>query len=164
LPYFAKGITYSPPNAQLRAANASVPPPENPFAFNGTGPLHVSHPNFAQVFASYVNGAMEESGIAEQEDFASGKLLGRQYAPLTISYPDEERSSSQAFLKQALRNGNENLRLYSHTLAKQVIFDNTLTAKAVELQTSSYGNTKSFRLNTTREIILLAGAFYSPNS
>jgi choline dehydrogenase len=128
LPYFAKGITYSPPNAQLRAANASVPPPENPFAFNGTGPLHVSHPNFAQVFASYVDGAMEESGIPEQEDFASGNLLGRQYAPLTISYPEEERSSSQAYLKQALRNGNENLKLYSHTLARQVIFDDTLTS------------------------------------
>jgi choline dehydrogenase len=162
LPYFAKGITYSPPNAQLRAANASVPPPENPFAFNGTGPLHVSHPNFAQVFASYVDGAMEESGIPEQEDFASGNLLGRQYAPLTISYPEEERSSSQAYLKQALRNGNENLKLYSHTLARQVIFDDTLTAKAVELQTSSYGNTKSFRLNATREIIISAGAFHSP--
>jgi choline dehydrogenase-like flavoprotein len=90
------------------------------------------------------------------------QTLGRQYAPLTTSYPDEERSSSQAYLKQALRNGNENLKLYSHTLAKQVIFDDNLTAKAVELQTSSYGNTKSFRLNATREIIISAGAFHSP--
>jgi choline dehydrogenase-like flavoprotein len=41
LRFFAKRITYSPPNAQLCVANASVPPPQNPFAFNGTGPLHV---------------------------------------------------------------------------------------------------------------------------
>jgi choline dehydrogenase len=41
-----------------------------------------------------------------------------------------------------------------------VIFDDTLTAKAVE--TSLYGNTKSLRLNVTREIILPAGALQSP--
>jgi choline dehydrogenase len=61
-----------------------VPLPANPLAFNGTGPLHVSHPNFAQIFASYIDGAMEESGIPFQQDFASGHLLGRQYAPLTM--------------------------------------------------------------------------------
>lgn len=164
LSYFARGITYSPANSQLRAANASVPPPANPLAFSGTGPLHVSHPNFAQVFASYVDGAMEESGIPTQEDFASGSLLGRQYAPLTISYPDEERSSSADYLKAALRSrsGKENLKLYSHTLATKVVFDGNLTAKGVELQTASYGNSKSFRLNATQEVILSAGAFHSP--
>lgn len=162
LPYFSRGITYSPVNSQLRAANASVPPPANPLAFQGSGPLHVSHPNFAQVFASYVDGAMEESGIPVQEDFASGSLLGRQYAPLTISYPDEERSSSADYLKAALRRGKENLKLYSHTLATKIVFDSNLTANGVELQTSSYGNSKSFRLNATQEVILSAGAFHSP--
>jgi choline dehydrogenase len=73
------------------------------------------------MFASYVDEAMEESGIPEQEDFASGKLLGRQYVHLTVSYLYEKRSSSQAYLKQVLRNGNENLKLYSYTLAGRVI-------------------------------------------
>lgn len=162
LPYFSRGITYSPADTNLRAANASVPPPANPLAFNGTGPLHVSHPNFAQVFASYVDEAMEESGIPKQEDFASGSLFGRQYAPLTIAYPDEERSSSADYLKAALLSGKENLKLYSHTLATKVVFDGNLTAKGVELQTSSYGNSKTFRLNATKEVIISAGAFQSP--
>lgn len=54
LPYFSRGINYYGGNDTLRAANASVPTPANPAAFNGTGPLQVTHPNFAQVFASYM--------------------------------------------------------------------------------------------------------------
>ena len=162
LPFFARGITYSPADAELRAANASVPPPANPLAFNGTGPLHVSHPNFAQVFASYVDAAMQESGIPEQQDFASGSLLGRQYAPATISYPDEERSSSQSYLDRALQSGRGNLRIYPNTLAKRLLFDGNLTATGVELETSSYGNGKTFHLNASRETIVSAGAFHSP--
>jgi choline dehydrogenase len=162
LPFFARGITYSPADAELRAANTSVPPPANPLAFNGSGPLHVSHPNFAQRFASYVDAAMQESGIPEQQDFASGSLLGRQYAPATISYPDEERSSSQSYLDRALQSGRGNLKVYPNTLAKRVLLDGNLTATGVELETSSYGNSKSFHLNATMETIISAGAFHSP--
>lgn len=135
LPYFSQGITYWPGNASMRAANASVPPPANPLAFNGSGPLHVSHPNFAQVFASYIDGAMEESGIPIQQDFASGHLLGRQYAPLTISYPEEERSSSQSsFLNTALRSGRSNLIIYPNMLAMRIVFNGTMTAMGVEVR------------------------------
>lgn len=162
LPFFARGITYSPANTELRAANASVPPPANPLAFNGTGPLHVSHPNFAQLFASYVNAAMKESGIPEQQDFASGSLIGRQYAPATISYPNEERSSSQSYLDRAVHSRRENLKIYPNTLAKRVLFNGNLTATGVELETSSYGNSKSFHLTASKETIISAGAFQSP--
>jgi choline dehydrogenase len=94
----------------------------------------VSHPNFAQVFASYIDGAMEESGIPIQQDFASGHLLGRQYAPLTISYPEEERSSSQSsFLNTALRSGRSNLKVYPNMLAKRIVFNGTMSAMGVEV-------------------------------
>jgi choline dehydrogenase len=134
LPYFSRGITYSPGNATLRAANASVPLPANPLAYNGTGPLHISHPNFAQIFASYMDGAMQESGIPSQRDFISGYLLGRQYAPLTIAYPEEERSSSQtSFLRAALQSGRSNLKVYPNMLAKRIVFNGTKTAMGVEV-------------------------------
>jgi choline dehydrogenase len=124
LPYFSRGITYYPGNSSLRAANASVPLPANPLAFNGTGPLHISHPNFAQIFASYIDGAMDESGISVQQDFISGSLLGRQYAPLTIAYPEEERSSSQtSYLRKALESGRGNLKVYPNMLAKRIVFE-----------------------------------------
>ena len=77
---------------------------------------------------------MEESGIPFQQDFASGHLLGRQYAPLTIAHPEEERSSSQtSFLRAALRSGRTNLKLYANTLARRILFDGTMTATGVEV-------------------------------
>ncbi|KAK5741183.1 hypothetical protein LTR17_004123 [Elasticomyces elasticus] len=163
LPYFSRGIHYSPANAELRAANASVPPPRNPKAYSAKGgPLQVSHPNYAQIFASYVDGAMAESGIPKQQDFSSGSLLGRQYAPLTISYPEEERSSSaSSYLRAALRSGRNNLKVYVHTLAKRVLFDGK-DASGVEVETASYGNTHSYVLNARKEVILSSGAFQSP--
>jgi choline dehydrogenase len=146
----------------LRAANASVPLPANHLAFNGTGPLHVSHPNYAHVFDTYIDRALEEAGVPYQQDFVSGHLLGRQYAPLTISYPEEERSSSQAsFLRAALRNGRNNLKVYPHTLARKVVFNDTV-ATGVEVEASLYGNTRTFVLNAIKEVILSAGAFQSP--
>jgi choline dehydrogenase len=162
LPFFARGVTYSPADAESRPANASVPLPANPLAFNGTGPLQVSHPNYAQLFDSYIDAAMEETGIPTQQDFISGSLLGRQYAPVTISYPDEERSTSQAYLDQAVRSGRDNLKIYLNTLARRVLFNDDLTATGVELEASSYGNGKVFHLNASKETILSAGAFQSP--
>jgi len=163
LPYYARGITYSPGNAKLRAANASVPLPANPLAFNDTGPLHVSQPNFAQIFASFIDGAMKESGIPYQQDFVSGYLLGRQYAPLTITYPEEERSSSRtSYLRAALNSGRTKLKVYPNTLAKKIVFDSSLTATGIEVEATSYGNTKTFVLSASKEVIISAGAFQSP--
>lgn len=164
LPYFAKGIQYSPPNATLRAANASVSTPANPDAFASSGgPRQVSYPNFAQIFASYVDGAMRESNISVQQDFNSGSLLGRQYAPLTISYPEEERSSSEtSYLRTALSSGRTNMKVYVHTLAKKVLFDGNNTASGVQVETGSYGNSNSYTLSARKEVIISAGAFQSP--
>lgn len=164
LPYFSRGIDFSPPNTTYRAANASVPPPANPQAYSATGgPLQVSYPNFAQIFASFVDGAMAESGIPVQQDFTSGSLLGRQYAPLTISYPEEERSSSESsYLQTALRSGRSNLKVYTHALAKKIIFDNSTTATGVAVESKSFGNGNDYVLQARKEVVLSAGAFQSP--
>jgi choline dehydrogenase len=161
LPYFSRGITYSPANATLRGANASVPLPANPLAYNGTGPLHISHPNFAQIFASYIDEAMEESGIRFQQDFISGHLLGRQYAPLTIAYPEEERSSSQtSFLRAALHSGRTNLKVYPNMLAKRIVFNDTKTAMGVEvggtLLEEHFRNLANFLLYDRSKRLLMA--------
>lgn len=146
LPYYASGIRYYGGNDTLRAANASVPPVANPLAINGTGPLQVTHPNFAQRFSSFISGAMQESGLPLQQDFISGNLLGRQYAPLTISYPEEERSSSESsFLRAALASGRHNLKVYPNTLAKRIVFNGTMTAMGVEVRTKDTRSAASFQ-------------------
>lgn len=139
LPYFSRGISYYGGNDTLRAANATVPPPANPLAFNGTGPLQVTHPNFAQIFSSYIDGAMKESGLPVQQDFASGHLLGRQYAPLTISHPEEERSSSEtSYLRAAFDSGRTNLKVYPNMLVTRIVFNGTMAAQGVEASVDTH--------------------------
>lgn len=164
LPYFSRGIKFSEPIVQFRAANATLPPPANPLAVNASGgPLQVSYPNFALPFSSYVQLAMREAGIPEQQDFMSGHLLGSQYAPGTISSPEEERSSSEAsYLRSALRSGRTNLKVYTHTPAKKVHFSANNTATSVEVTSKSDGNGATFFLEARREIVSSAGAFHSP--
>jgi len=164
LPHFSRGIHYSPADMELRAKNASVPLPKNPKAYNETGgPLQVSHPNFAQVFSSFVDHAMRESGVSEQQDFSSGFLLGSQYAPLTIRYPEEERASSAStYLRASLSSGRTNLKIYHHTLVKKIIFDGKKTAIGAQVETASFGNSNTFVLQARNEVIVSAGAFQSP--
>lgn len=130
-----------------------MPLPANPLAYNGTGPLHISHPNFAQIFASYIDGAFKESGIPFQEDFISGNLLGRQYAPLTISYPDEERSSSQtSYLREALRSGRTNLKVYPNMLATKIIFNGTMRAMGVEVRNETLVKSRFYSHSSTHRL------------
>jgi hypothetical protein len=59
-------------------------------------------------------------GFPVQQDFISENLLGAQYAPVTVRPDSQTRDSSQtAFLDTSIRNGQINLKVYTHTLAKQ---------------------------------------------
>jgi choline dehydrogenase len=100
LPFFRRGVHYSPPNMAKRAANASVPPPHSYAYSSDSGPLEVGSDACALPFSSWSKLAFEELGFHELEDFASGKLLGRQYTPQTIAH-DMTRSSSEASYLEA---------------------------------------------------------------
>lgn len=164
LPYFAKGtnLTIPDPNNTVRAANAShIPLPANPDAYNETGgPLHISYPNFALPFSSYLALAMQELGFPTQQDFISGNLLGAQYAPVTVAPDTQTRDSSQtSYLETAIENGLTNLKVYTHTLAKQILFDANNTATGVKVVS---GNSEPYVLSARSEVIVSAGAFQSP--
>ncbi|KAE8153372.1 hypothetical protein BDV25DRAFT_169031 [Aspergillus avenaceus] len=157
LPYFQKSVTFTPPKADLRAANATVN--YNPDAFdNGIGdaPVDVSYANFAQPFSSWMKLAMESIGITETQDFNSGSLAGAQYCTSTIRPSDETRSSSASFL-DALN--TELLTVYTGTLAKKVIFDANRKAVGVHIQDKQNSNAT---LSAKKEVIVSAGAFQSP--
>ncbi|MCJ1412456.1 hypothetical protein MMC19_006550 [Ptychographa xylographoides] len=158
LPFFRKSVHYLKPNTAFRAANASVPAP-SPEAYSPVGgPLGVSHANWALPMSSYASQAFSSIGIPPAQDFSSGILLGAQYCPLTVSSPNEERSSSQSsFLEAAV--GRANLRVYSRTLAKRILFDNEKRATGVLVKAED-GTT--FILSARSEVILSAGAFQSP--
>lgn len=158
LPYYKKSPTLTPPDTAKRAANASAT--YNPDAFDTSGgPLEVSYANYAQPFSSYMQGALNEIGIANITDFNSGKLLGAQYCTSTISPGTETRESSQtSFLDEAIANGNVNLQVFTLTMAKRLLFDSNNTATGVAVETVGVPYTLSAR----EEVILSAGAFNSP--
>jgi len=159
LPYFHKSVNYTAPNTHLRAPNASVPQPSPEAYTSDGGPLHVTHSNWAQPWASWAQKGFREIGIPDIDDFSSGNLIGSQYCPLTVRPDDQTRASSEStFLQEAMASDEKNLKVFTHTLAKQVLFDGNKTATGVLVETAGF----NYTLSASREVILSAGAV-SPN-
>ena len=107
----------------------------------------------------YLQGGFNEIGIPAINDFNSGSLLGCQYCATTIDPSTEARDSSQtSFLNSAANQGLTNLKVFSLTLAKKIIFDTNKRATGVLVES----NLISYLLNARKEVILSAGAFQSP--
>lgn len=159
LPCFQKSANYTPPDMSVRAGNGSVPAPgPEAYTLDG-GPLHVTHPKWAAPFSSWGQLALREMGLSDIQDFESGELIGSQYCPLTVNPDDSTRASSEAtYLREYLNTGGSNLQVYPHTLAQKVLFNDNKTATGVEVE--SYG--KKYYLHATKEVIVSAGAFQSP--
>lgn len=159
LPFFQRSAHYTPPNTFLRAANASVPAPSSEAYAPFGGPLQVTHTNYAAPFSSWGQLALDELGVPSIRDFSSGNLLGSQYAPLTVVPEYQTRGSSEAtYLRSALETRQYNLKVYTHSLAKRILFDDNKTATGVLVETANV----SYTLSATREIVVSAGAFQSP--
>jgi choline dehydrogenase len=65
-------------------------------------------------------------------------------------------SSEASFLREAL--ASTNLVVYTHTMAKRIPFDSNKTATGVIVEVGGV----QFQINATREVVLSAGAFQSP--
>ncbi|KAJ5946731.1 hypothetical protein N7454_003570 [Penicillium verhagenii] len=156
LPYYKKSATFTAPNMNERAKNATPEYSTAGFDTNG-GPLQVSYPNYAQPFSSWMDLGMNAIGINNTQDFNLGSLMGAQYCSSTIDPSSELRSSSEASFLSTIHPST--LTTYTNTLAKKVIFDNDLTATGVEV-TGALGNT--ITLSATKEVIISAGTFQSP--
>lgn len=106
-----------------------------------------------------MQGGLNEIGISTIEDFNSGSLLGCQYAATTIDPASETRDSSQSsFLDSAASQSLTNLKVFSLTLAKKIIFDENKKATGVVAES----NLIPYTINATKEVIVSAGAFQSP--
>lgn len=153
LPYFKKSIKFTPPKSPPRAANASAE--YNAAAFDpAAGPLQVSYANYAGPFSSYMEGGMNSIGIPPAQDFNSGNLMGAQYCSSTINPDNQKRDSSQTSFLNAAQN-RANLKVYSLTLAKKILFNANKRATGVQIGTGAV-------LSARKEVILSAGAFQSP--
>lgn len=180
---FLKSTNFTPANTELRAANASVPLPINGSISPTGGPVHVSYSNFALPFTSWIQTAFPEIGIQPVQDFFSGLLIGSQYAStvahthtsvLTCLLTDRtaslidptgevRASSEETYLQHSFSTGRTNLKVYTHTLAKRIVFaSNSTQATGVEVVSGSWNSEKKFLISANKEVIVSAGAFHSP--
>ncbi|KAK8102376.1 gmc oxidoreductase protein [Apiospora sp. TS-2023a] len=129
LPYFEKSLNFTPPNMDLRFPN-STPSYDDSVLGDGSGPLHISFPNYAQVIATWAVRGLEAIGIPVIDGFNSGKLLGQSYSIFTIDASTGTRDSSEtSFLRKGLE--YDTYTIYPLTLAKRIIFDDQKKATGV---------------------------------
>ncbi|KAL4919295.1 hypothetical protein BDW62DRAFT_43019 [Aspergillus aurantiobrunneus] len=156
LPHFKKSSTLTAPDMSKRNENASVAYNADVFDNSLNGPLHITWPNFGSPFSTYVEAGLEGIGILPGQDMNSGYLNGSAWAATTINPSDQTRSSSKtSFLNQSIL--KLNFKVYAHTLAKKINFSGT-KAESVNVETLGI----PYTLNATKEIIVSAGAFQSP--
>ncbi|KAJ6014308.1 Dehydrogenase patE [Penicillium herquei] len=152
-PFFKQTIEFTPPGPRNGVAMPSYN--ESSFSPSG-GPLHLSYPKYPMPFSSWAQQAFTEAGIHEAKDFSSGSLIGHQFCPMTIRPRDQTRSTSEsAFIGAFLY--MENLTVYQKTMATRILFDNDNRAVGVRVKQKW-----SYTLTATKEVILSAGAFQSP--
>ena len=163
LPYFKKSVHFSPPNQNLRAANAT--PVFNSTLFSSSGgPLQVSWPNFASPAASWVALGANALGLQELPGgMQDGNLLGWSWIANTIDPSTQIRSTSEtSFLREALEQ-TSGLTVYQNSLAKRVLFKPDKTAHAVEVESAALGSSSvRYTINATKEVIIASGSFRSP--
>ncbi|KAJ6103163.1 hypothetical protein N7486_005590 [Penicillium sp. IBT 16267x] len=156
LPYYKKSATFTAPNMNERAKNATPEYSIEGFESNG-GPLQVSYANYAQPFSSWMELGMHAIGINTTQDFNLGSIMGAQYCSSTIDPSSELRSSSQSSFLSSINPST--LTTHTDTLAKKIVFNDDKTATGVQVK-GALGNTVT--LFATKEVIVSAGVFQSP--
>lgn len=155
LPFFEKSLNFTPPNNAKRGLNAT---PQYDTRTLGAGgqPLDITFPNYALSFSTWIQKGLEVIGIKPINGFTSGQLLGSSFNIATINQTTGLRESSEtAFLQPAL--DRPNLVVYTHTLAKKILFENT-TATGVLVDTGD----QILTISAKKEVILSAGTLQSP--
>ncbi|TVY91829.1 Dehydrogenase [Lachnellula willkommii] len=155
LPFFQKSVTFTAPDLAKRGDGGPVL--FDPSAYSPSGkPLQVSYANYWAPIATFLRNAFGSLGLQTIAGFNSGNLIGCSEFTSAIDPQAATRSSSEtAFLQASITRSN--LMLYQQTLANRILFENKM---AVGVSVSTAG--VPFVLSATKEVILSAGVFRSP--
>ncbi|KAH6658291.1 hypothetical protein BKA67DRAFT_591341 [Truncatella angustata] len=157
LPYFEKSVNFTPPDITKRRANASTQYDPNAFTTPG-GPVQVGYTNWVAVWSTWLEKGMQAIGMNATAGFSSGNLLGYHYSQSTIRASDQTRSTSAEYIYTAVNDDLDNLKVYTQTLAKKIVFNSNNTATGVQVNSLGIGYT----IHASKEVILSTGAFQSP--
>ena len=159
LPFYKKPTTFSPPNY------AHIDPRFN-ITYNASavedsnGPLQLGYSNHLWTYGLGLAKGFQAIGLKAINGFNSGALFG--YAPFTstIDTQSATRSSSEtSFLQLAI--SQTDIKIYHLSTVRRILFDENKKATGVVVQTTGSKN-ETFTLSASREVIISAGAFGSP--
>ncbi|TEY60588.1 hypothetical protein BOTCAL_0180g00200 [Botryotinia calthae] len=158
LPFYQKSVNFTAPDMSLRSANST---PDFVAAdaayFPATGPLSVTWSHYAQAFGTWAIQCLSQIGIPVIPGFLGGTLIGTSYPTFTLDAEKMTRESSEtSFLRVGMT--SPDLKVYTLSMAKKILFDESKKATGVLVETGGY----PFTLSSTKEVILSAGVFGSP--
>ncbi|KAH8773785.1 GMC oxidoreductase-like protein [Diaporthe sp. PMI_573] len=158
LQYFKRSVDLTPPNEEKRNnTNATVLFDPSDYDEAG-GPLQVSWNNWVDPTTTWLARVLLSLGLTiSPKGFSSGELVGHgAWVPSTIEPEKSQRSTSESsFLRQAIK--DTGIIVYTHTLANKILFNST---QAVGVSVNTQG--VDYILSASKEVILTAGAFHSP--
>ncbi|PWY88672.1 glucose-methanol-choline oxidoreductase [Aspergillus sclerotioniger CBS 115572] len=149
LPYFQRYAHFHLPNATNVTYNLSDWSPHG-------GPVQVGYPSWANLISAWLGRGFTEMGMQALPSLLSGNLMGWSWLSQTLDPVTQTRSSSLAFLEEALAEAS-NLVLYKSTLAKKITFrDEQATGVLVDTAGQMY------HIAARGEVVLSAGVMRSP--
>ncbi|OTB05389.1 putative GMC oxidoreductase [Hypoxylon sp. CI-4A] len=156
LPFFEKSVNFTAADSSLRFSN-STPDYDITTLGDANGPLSITYPNYAYPFSSWGVNALKEIGMNAIDGFVSGDLIGSSYLLSTINADTMYRESSEtSFLRIGL--DDPDYTVYTLTMAKKIVFDDSKTATGVLVDTIG----SQYTLSARKEVIVSAGAIGSP--
>lgn len=120
------------------------------------GPLNVTYArHYKTPFTDAFVDACVEQGFVNNKDYNGNKQEGVSLLQFTIKNA-KRHSGAKAFLKPAMN--RPNLTVYTHTIVKQLLIEND---RAVGVEVIR-GKNNTERILASKEVILSAGSFNSP--
>ncbi|KAH7401726.1 hypothetical protein DE146DRAFT_715943 [Phaeosphaeria sp. MPI-PUGE-AT-0046c] len=157
LPFMKKSFTFTPPNFEFRAANATPNYTLSTFDTPG-GPVQLSHPKYAQLLSSFGAAGYSAAGFPANDGFLNGELIGYGYWPFTLREADSTRSSTEiAFLSRTA--ARTSLKIYQSCMARNLLFDGNKRATGVNVTVHGL---KPFTVSARKEVIVSSGFIHSP--
>ncbi|KAK2039670.1 oxidoreductase [Colletotrichum somersetense] len=157
---YKKSCRFSPPDFTKIDPSLNITWDESAFYKDG-GPLHVSYGNHQGAFGPSMEAALEQAGLAPIAGFNSGDLMGYGALTVTVDPRTATRSSSEtSFLQEAALRSS--IKIYPNALAQRITFDEAKRATGVDVRMNSATADKIYHLAATKEVIVSAGAWHSP--
>ncbi|KAL3264220.1 hypothetical protein ABHI18_000964 [Aspergillus niger] len=156
--YFDKAVSFTPPNATTRLANAT---PEYDTSRTGSGPLEVTYPRWAHPFNTWVAKACDALGLSHTRSFANGELLGSSWILATINSTDGTRATTWTAYHKS-QPPKKKLDIFTYTLGKKILFEGKTATGVSVTRKSPKSDAESFTIKAKNEVLLAGGGVLSP--